>query len=157
MNPKRWLIAVILCALGFATHAHAEGFSVGGAVGLPTLLEARVGYDAPEFGVRAYITALSTVIGADAYAKFPLGWMTIRLGGGVFSFSPFTELGFRALIGFVFQLEPNVFLVSELRPMFIPSLLSGASGERGVVFGIFSHLALAMTLISFSVSLEFHF
>jgi hypothetical protein len=109
----RLIVGVIVLAL--SDGARAEGFSVGAGFGLPSLIEIRVGYEARDFGGRAYVDLTSLWTGADVYAKLPVGdfGLSFRLGAGVLT--DFKSVGFRGVIGTEWVFVPNVALVFEYR------------------------------------------
>ncbi len=148
----RWLIGAILLAL--AQSARAEGFSVGAGFDLPSLIEVRVGYEASDFGVRAYLDPLGLLAGADIYAKAPVNdfGASFRIGAGVIT--DFQSVGFRGVLGVEWVIVPNVALVFELRPILLPSLWVSSSDP--LVYS-FNGVLQALLLFSSSVALEYRF
>jgi hypothetical protein len=153
----RLIVGVIVLAL--SDGARAEGFSVGGSLGLPLILEIRVGYEADDFGVRAYVAPpilLKTVVGADAYAKFPMNEYGLKLRVGAGALTDFLSVAFRGVVGFEVPIGPNVFAFYEWRPIVVPSLWFGPSSTN-VLDEAAIRLARVFTLLSFSLGLEYRF
>jgi hypothetical protein len=157
---KRSLIlgALTLCAMlwsGSGTRAQAgSGGTVGFGLGLPTLLEVRLGYQAEDFGVRAYGGSLIvTALGVDGYARLQTDWGAWRVGGGLAylseGFSATQWLALRALLGAELRLSQSVALTLEWRPGY-PLLLSsgpGGTASAEVVRGnLVQYLLLALNL-----------
>jgi hypothetical protein len=158
-NLKGFQIITIL-ALSLGWGARAEGFTLGLALGLPTLAEIHAGYETDAFGVRAHAGAfLITALGVDGYAIFPTDWGAWRAGAGATfiaeGFSGTSWLAARALLGAVLNLGSGVGLALEWRPGY-PFLLSPGPGGSGAVEGARSSLAQYL-LLSFNVGLELSF
>ena len=154
---KRLLITLAIIFSGFGLNANAQRFSVGLNLGLPSLLEARIAYETPEFGIRLYYGApfILPSVGVDAYAIVanPLGSWRFGAGLGTLSYTAGNYndrlwLALRGLVGFKFDLGSNLGLALEWRPG-IPFQLESGTGSLGVTEWL---LILAL---SFGVSLEF--
>ncbi len=133
--PKSlWILALMWVGL-----AQAQSFSVGAAVGLWPVADLRAGYEAPEFGLRAYYD-LASSFGVDAYAR--LG--NARLGGGVLFFGG--EVVPRLLLGGVLEVAPNLVLALEYRPALLLGLWNSPGEER---------FAAVLGFMFFSIGLEY--
>jgi hypothetical protein len=75
---------VLLMVFTVGQNAWAQGFSIGAGLGLPSLLEVRVGYETNDFGVRSYLNLIG-LWGADIYARVSVlnPNVTYRIGVGV--------------------------------------------------------------------------
>lgn len=146
MGITRW-IWMLLIVVGLGS-AKAEGFSIGGAVGLPTLVDARVVYEEDSFGIRGHATLLG-FLGLDVYMRLgdPTRW-GYRLGVGLWDFwatsTPF--LGWRGLLGVVYTLSPQIAVAFEVRPMF------QFDSSKSI-----SEAALSLYLSMVNIGLEFKF
>ncbi len=149
---QRWLFGIILLAL--AQNAQAEGFSMGAGFDLPSLLEVRVGYEARDFGVRAYLDVLTLWAGVDGYAKLPLNDSGLSFMAGAGVITDFKSVGFRGVIGWEWVLAANVALVAELRPILLPSLWAS---DPNPLINIGNYLLQSWLLFSASFALEYRF
>jgi hypothetical protein len=107
--------------------------------------------------MRAYLSfpfTLIPVVGADAYAKFPVNeyGLKFRLGAG--AFTDFLSVGFRGVVGLEVPLGENVFLTYEWRPIVLPSLWSGSPNP---VDDTVIRVARALLLLSVTIALEYRF
>lgn len=134
-------LMVVLLVLGLASAGLAQNFSLGAGLGLPSLAEARVAYETPEFGLRGYAD-LSSGFGVDAYAR--LG--NARLGGGAYFWAG--EVVPRLLLGGVLEVASNLMLALEYRPALLLGLLNSPGEER---------LAAVLGFLFFSIGLEYRF
>ncbi len=151
-----WLIMLVFM---FAQGAWAQGFSVGASLDSPSVLEVRVGYEAQDFGVRAYLTYLG-LWGADVYASIDrTSNIAVRFGVGIVVFKDFQDLVIRGLIAIASTVAPNTVLALEFRPMYLPSLWSDTPISDPVyLVTVFSKaFARLFTLFSITFSLEYHF
>jgi hypothetical protein len=152
-------LLVILMVFAVGQNTWAQGFSIGGGLGLPSLLEVRVGYETNDFGVRSYLNLIG-LWGADIYARVsvPNPNVTYRIGIGVV-FNKDVEVGFRGLVGIAWSLTPNIVLTYELRPMYFPSLWSDTSTTNELfLFNAFAKaIGQLFSLVSMSLTLEYHF
>jgi hypothetical protein len=147
MKHIRSLIWIVLASIGLGS-AQAQSFSIGAALGFPTLLEARAAYETDSFGVRGYVTTFSDVtLGADVYLRFVDSMGSgLRLGAGAMLVTGNNRLvGIRGLLGAVFAFSPNFSLALEFRPT-IPLNIGSGPGD-GFVFLFF--------LVSVSIGFEF--
>jgi hypothetical protein len=159
-HMKRFAVCIALIALGLGWGARAEGFTVGLALGLPTLAEVHAGYETDGFGVRAHTSYLFfAALGLDGYAIFPTDWGAWRAGlSATWLTEGFMGTGWlcaRALLGVALNLGSGVALALEWRPGY-PFLISPGPGGPGGAEAARSSL-LQYLLLSFSLAFELSF
>jgi hypothetical protein len=143
MKHIRSLIWIVLASIGLGS-AQAQSFSIGAALGFPTLLEARAAYEAESFGVRGYVATFSDVVlGADVYLRFTDSMGSgLRLGAGAMLVTGNNRLvGIRGLLGAVFAFSPNFSLALEFRPTF-PLNLSSGTGHGFIFFFLLASVSI---------------
>lgn len=138
----------------------AEGFTLGLALGLPTLAEIRAGHETDVFGVCVHAGSfLITALGVDAYAIFPTDWGAWRTGASatllVEGFTGSVWVCPRALLGAVLKLGSGAVLALEWRPGY-PFLLSPGPSGSGTANGVRSSLVQYL-LLSFGLAFELSF